>query len=68
MSYQAKINGDGTYTVTHNGRIINDAKVRRIEFEEITTHTLNDPIHHITGRAVATVELPNGKIIHAQLI
>lgn len=58
MGYHVKSNGDGTYTVTQNGKPVPGAKVRRISFPSITSHRLEGEVHHIAGPCVATISLP----------
>ena len=58
MSYEAKSNQDGTYTVTHGGVAVPGASVSRISFPSITTHTLHGTVHHIAGPCVAKISVP----------
>ena len=62
MSYSAKSNGDGSYTVIKNGAPVQGAWVRRISFPSITSHTLNGAVHHIAGPCVATISVPGEAI------
>ena len=57
MHYQVKSNGDGTYVVLQEGAKVHGAKVKRIRFPEITSHTANSTIYH-PGSGVATITVP----------
>ena len=56
--FEAKSNGDGTYAITRRGVAVVGAKVMRISFSSVTTHTLQGAIHHIGGTCVATIFVP----------
>lgn len=58
MTYQAKSNGNGTYTIFQNGIIVQGAKVKSISFPGITSHTLHGSVHHIAGPCVASISVP----------
>lgn len=69
MTFQVKINGDGTHTVFENDNPVSGAIVKRISFPEITSHTVEGDVHHISGRGTANILLPDGtKIIDAPLV
>jgi hypothetical protein len=59
MFYSAKSNGNGSYTVFKNGAPVQGARVRRISFPSITSHTLNGAVHHIAGPCVARISVPD---------
>lgn len=58
MSYQAKINNDGTYSVLKDGVLVEGAKAIRISFPEINSHTFQGQTHHISGPAEVTITIP----------
>jgi hypothetical protein len=58
MSYTAKSNGDGTYTVFNNDTEVVGARVKQISFPSITSHRLEGTVHHISGPCVATISIP----------
>ena len=58
MSYTVRVNTDGTYTIEKNGNAISDARVERISFPTIETHTIKGTVHHVTGSCLATISVP----------
>jgi hypothetical protein len=56
--FEAKSNGDGTYAITRHGVAVVGARIMRINFSSVTTHTLHGAIHHIGGPCVATIFVP----------
>jgi hypothetical protein len=60
MACEVELNGDGTYVITQNGQPVEGARVKRVSFPSIESHTHQGSVHHIAGPCVATVALPDG--------
>jgi len=57
LSYQAKSNGDGTYTVLLNGTPVTGATVQHVYLAPIASHRFEGGVHYVAG-SVATITVP----------